>query len=165
MSVGEMSQGTLGSRNALRVFSGDDAQGRGGAISTAASRRSCTSSACTTSASSLEGASQLSCAAVSPNVMRWRYGRSLSMTLGETAAQLSWLAPSKLDAEVVHALLVQLRRDAAVLMAPPRPWASSPEKTRKAFLDPSVPCDISPTDIDHLVSELNHRINRGRTMA
>jgi len=87
------------------------------------------------------------------------------MTLGETAAQLSWLAPSKLDAEVVHALLVQLRRDAAVLMAPPRPWASSPEKTRKAFLDPSVPCDISPTDIDHLVSELNHRINRGRTMA
>ena len=87
------------------------------------------------------------------------------MSLGETAAQLSWLAPSKLDAEVVHALLVQLRRDAAVLMSPPRPWASAQEKIRKPFLDPGVPCDISPTDVDHLVSELNHRINRGRTMA
>lgn len=87
------------------------------------------------------------------------------LSLGEAAAQLSWLAPSKLDAEVVHALLIQLRRDAAVLMAPPRPWAASPEKTRKPFLDPSVPCDISPIDIDHLVSDLHHRTNRGRTMA
>jgi putative nucleotidyltransferase with HDIG domain len=87
------------------------------------------------------------------------------LSLGEAAAQLSWLAPSKLDAEVVHALLVQLRRDAAVLMSPPRPWASAQEKTRKPFLDPTIPCDISPTDVDHLVSELNHRINRGRTMA
>ena len=87
------------------------------------------------------------------------------MALGETAAQLSWLAPAKLDSEVVHALLVQLRRDAAVLMSPPRPWASPQEKARKPFLDPNVPCDISPTDIDNLVSEMNHRINRGRTMA
>jgi len=83
-------------------------------------------------------------------------------SLGETAAQLSWLAPSKLDAEVVHALLVQLRRDAAVAMAPPRPWASTAEKARKPFLDPSVTCDISPPDIDLLVSELNHRAHRGR---
>ena len=83
-------------------------------------------------------------------------------SLGETAAQLSWLAPSKLDAEVVHSLLVQLRRDAAVTMAPPRPWASAAEKARKPFLDPSVPCDISPPDIDHLVSELTHRAHRGR---
>ena len=82
--------------------------------------------------------------------------------LAETAAQLSWLAPSKLDSEVVHALLVQLRRDAAVTMAPPRPWASAAEKARKPFLDPSVSCDISPPDIDHLVSELNHRAHRGR---
>jgi putative nucleotidyltransferase with HDIG domain len=84
-------------------------------------------------------------------------------SLGETAAQLSWLAPSKLDAEVVHALLVQLRRDAAVLMSPPRPWASAQEKARKPFLDPAIACDLSPTDIDHLVSELNHRTHRGRT--
>jgi putative nucleotidyltransferase with HDIG domain len=83
-------------------------------------------------------------------------------SLAETAAQMSWLAPSKLDAEVVHALLVQLRRDAAVTMAPPRPWASAAEKARKPFLDPGVPCDISPPDIDHLVSELNHRAHRGR---
>jgi hypothetical protein len=59
---------------------------------------------------------------------------------------------------------VQLGRHAAVLM-PPRPWASAQEKTLKPFLDATIPCDISPMDVDHLVSELNHRINRGRTMA
>jgi len=84
------------------------------------------------------------------------------MTLGEAAAQLSWLAPAKLDADVVQSLLIQLRRDAVSLMSPPRPWASSQERTRKPFLDPSIPCNISPTDIDHLVSELNHRTTRGR---
>ena len=83
------------------------------------------------------------------------------LSLGETAAQLSWLAPSKLDGEVVHSLLVQLRRDAVAHVSPPRPW-SAPEKTRKMFLDPSVPCNISPTDIDHMVSELNRRMSRGR---
>jgi putative nucleotidyltransferase with HDIG domain len=84
------------------------------------------------------------------------------LSLGETAAQLSWLAPAKLDADVVHAMLVQLRRDASILMAPPRPWASAQEKVRKPFLDSSVPCNIAPTDIDHLVSDLNHRTHRGR---
>jgi putative nucleotidyltransferase with HDIG domain len=83
------------------------------------------------------------------------------LSLGEAAAQLSWLAPAKLDAEVVHSLLVQLRRDAVAHVSPPRPW-SAPEKTRKMFLDPSVPCNISPTDIDHMVSELNRRVTRGR---
>lgn len=83
------------------------------------------------------------------------------LSLGETAAQLAWLAPSKLGADVVHALLVQLRRDAVSFMSPPRPWAS-PEGARKPFLDSSIACNISPTDIDHLVSELNHRTHRGR---
>ncbi|MGC2694303.1 MAG: HD domain-containing phosphohydrolase [Candidatus Angelobacter sp.] len=83
------------------------------------------------------------------------------LSLGEAAAQLSWLAPAKLDGEVVHSLLVQLRRDAVAHVSPPRPW-SAPEKARKMFLDPSVPCNISPTDIDHMVSELNRRISRGR---
>jgi putative nucleotidyltransferase with HDIG domain len=85
------------------------------------------------------------------------------LTLGEAAAQLSWLAPAKLDAEVVHALLVQLRRDAVAQMSPPpRPWAAQQERSRKPFLDPSISCNISPTDIDHLVSDLNHRTKRGR---
>jgi putative nucleotidyltransferase with HDIG domain len=84
------------------------------------------------------------------------------LSLGEAAAQLSWLAPSKLDAEVVHSLLVQLRRDAVAHIAPPRPWSPPQEKSRKMFLDPSVPCNISPTDIDHMVSELNRRMMRGR---
>ena len=85
------------------------------------------------------------------------------MSLGESAAQLSWLAPSKLDADVVHALLIQLRRDAAHIAAVPRPWATGAEQsTRQPFLDPEIPCNISPTDIDNLVSEMNRRINRGR---
>ncbi len=83
------------------------------------------------------------------------------LSLGEAAAQLSWLAPAKLDGEVVHSLLVQLRRDAVAHVSPPRPWLS-PEKSRKMFLDPAVPCTISPTDIDHMVSELNRRMTRGR---
>jgi hypothetical protein len=86
------------------------------------------------------------------------------LTLGEAAAQVSWLAPAKLDGDVVHALLVQLRRDAVSLMSPPRPWASGHEKSRKLFIDPNISCNISPTDIDHHVSELNRRINRGRVI-
>ncbi len=84
------------------------------------------------------------------------------LTLGEAAAQLSWLAPAKLDGEVVHALLVQLRRDAGSRVSPPRPWSTAPDKTRKMFLDSGVACNISPTDIDHMVSELNRRMTRGR---
>ncbi|HKW75897.1 MAG TPA: HD domain-containing phosphohydrolase [Terriglobales bacterium] len=84
------------------------------------------------------------------------------LTLGEAAAQLSWLAPAKLDADVVHSLLVQLRRDAVAQMSPPRPWAAQQERSRKPFLDPAVSCNISPTDIDHLVSDLTHRTTRGR---
>lgn len=84
------------------------------------------------------------------------------LSLGEAAAQLSWLAPSKLDGEVVHSLLVQLRRDAVSQVSPPRPWSSLQEKSRKMFLDSSVTCNVSPTDIDHMVSELNRRMTRGR---
>lgn len=83
-------------------------------------------------------------------------------TLGEAATELSWLAPSKLDADCVHALLVQLRRDAVRTMGPDRIWSSLDEKTRKPFLDPAIACHISPTDIDHFVSELNRRVTHGR---
>jgi putative nucleotidyltransferase with HDIG domain len=84
------------------------------------------------------------------------------MSLGECAAQLSWLAPSKLDADVVHGLLIQLRRDAAGLSSALRPWSSNEEKPRKNFLDPDVACNLAPGDIDHLVSEMNRRVHRGR---
>ncbi|HEX3585270.1 MAG TPA: HD domain-containing phosphohydrolase, partial [Candidatus Angelobacter sp.] len=86
------------------------------------------------------------------------------LSLGEAAAQLSWLAPAKLDGQVVQSLLVQLRRDAVSHVSPPRPWSPSGQetRTRKMFLDPSVACNISPTDIDHMVSELNRRMTRGR---
>jgi putative nucleotidyltransferase with HDIG domain len=85
------------------------------------------------------------------------------ISLGEVAAQISWLAPAKLDADVVHALLIQLRRDAVSLTTPKRPWAPAEERTRKSFLGPEIPCNIAPTDIDLLASELNRRLNRGRT--
>ena len=83
------------------------------------------------------------------------------LSLGEVAAQISWLAPAKLDVDVVQALLIQLRRDAVSLTTPPRPWAGE-VKARKPFLDPEVSCNISPTDIDLLASEMNRRLNRGR---
>ena len=84
------------------------------------------------------------------------------LSLGEAAAQISWLAPAKLDADVVLGLLIQLRRDAASLTMPARPWAPPEANPRKPFLDACVPCNISPTDIDLLSSELNRRLNRGR---
>jgi putative nucleotidyltransferase with HDIG domain len=85
------------------------------------------------------------------------------LSLGEVAAQITWLAPGKLDPNVVQALLVQIRRDAVDLTTPPRPWASPVAKPRKPFLDADIPCSISPTDIDLLASELNRRLNGGRT--
>jgi putative nucleotidyltransferase with HDIG domain len=84
------------------------------------------------------------------------------LSLGEVAAQISWLVPSKLDPDVVQALLVQLRRDAVSLTTPARPWAKMSDKPRKPFLDPEVACTISPTDIDLLASELNRRLNSNR---
>ncbi|HEY6967779.1 MAG TPA: HD domain-containing phosphohydrolase, partial [Candidatus Angelobacter sp.] len=84
------------------------------------------------------------------------------LSLGEVAAQISWLAPNRLDPNVVQALLVQLRRDAVSLTTPLRPWAKTMEKPRKPFLDPEVPCTISPTDVDLLASELNRRLNGSR---
>ena len=82
--------------------------------------------------------------------------------LGEAAAELSWLAPAKLDPDAVHALLIQLRRDASRMITPERPWTSAEERPRKPFLDARIPCNISPTDIDQLVSELNRRVHHGR---
>src|SRR5262249_1330978 len=79
MSVGEILQGTLGSRNIFRDLSCGDDHGRGGEIWLTASRLSCTSRECTISPSSLEGASQLNCPAASPKESFFRFGRSLSI--------------------------------------------------------------------------------------
>ena len=83
-------------------------------------------------------------------------------SLGEAAAQISRLAPEKLDPEIVHALLVQLRREAVDFMTPPRPWASHDQHPKNPFTGPDVAGNLSPMDIDHLTSELNRRLNRGR---
>ena len=84
-------------------------------------------------------------------------------SLGEAAAQISRLAPEKLDPEIVHALLVQLRREAVDFMTPPRPWTIQAERPKNPFIDTDVACNLSPRDIDHLTSELNRRVNRARS--
>ncbi|HEV2965187.1 MAG TPA: HD domain-containing phosphohydrolase [Candidatus Angelobacter sp.] len=84
-------------------------------------------------------------------------------SLGEAASQISRLAPDKLDAEIVLALLVQLRREAVDFMAPPRPWATQENRPKNPFLGADMACNLSPLDIDHLASELNRRVNRGRS--
>ena len=84
-------------------------------------------------------------------------------SLGEAAAQITRMAPDKLDAEIVFALLVQLRREAVDFMAPPRPWASHRDRPKNPFIGSDMACTLSPTDIDHLTSELNRRVNRGRS--
>jgi HD-GYP domain-containing protein (c-di-GMP phosphodiesterase class II) len=84
-------------------------------------------------------------------------------SLGEAASQISRLAPDKLDAEIVLALLVQLRREAVDFMAPPRPWATQEDRPKNPFIGADMACNLSPLDIDHLASELNRRVNRGRS--
>ncbi len=84
-------------------------------------------------------------------------------SLGEAAAQITRLAPDKLDAEIVFALLVQLRREAVDFMAPPRPWASQGDRPKNPFLGSDMASTLSPADIDHLTSELNRRVSRGRS--
>ena len=82
----------------------------------------------------------------------------------DDASAVAGAGRSLLELDVVHdhqALLIQLRRDAVSLTTPPRPWAGE-VKARKPFLDPEVSCNISPTDIDLLASEMNRRLNRGR---
>ena len=84
-------------------------------------------------------------------------------SLGEAASQISKLAPDKLDAEIVLTLLVQLRREAVDFMAPPRPWATQSDRPKNPFIGADMACNLSPMDIDHLASELNRRVNRGRS--
>src|SRR5579864_2787603 len=74
-----MLQAMSASRKLLRLFSSELDHGRRELERLEASRRSCISRACTTSASSFEGASQLNWAAHSPKDIFLRYGRSLSM--------------------------------------------------------------------------------------
>lgn len=71
------------------------------------------------------------------------------LSLGETLTQIVRLAPAKFDAEAVHGLLLQLRRDATGHNTVP-------------FLDQGGPSPLAPCDLDHLAADLSYRVNHGR---
>ncbi len=71
------------------------------------------------------------------------------MSVGGTLSEIIHLSPQKFNAQAVHALLVQIRRDAT-------------GSNRVPFLDANVALNISPVDVDQMSSTLQHKISRGR---
>lgn len=88
-----------------------------------------------------------------------------ALPVGDVITEIVQLTPQKFDVDVVQALLLQLRRDAAGRVRIPRPGGKTDlvriEKPR--FLDEGVNCYMSPSDIDNLAATLSHKINRGKT--
>ncbi len=71
------------------------------------------------------------------------------LSVGEALSEIVRIAPQKFDDNAVHALLVQVRRDAV-------------GRKENRFLDDRMVCNIAPADIDVLASALNHKIMHGR---
>src|SRR5947209_19658691 len=71
------------------------------------------------------------------------------LSVGGTLSEIVRLTPQKYDADAVHGLLLQIRRDAV-------------GSNRTAFLENRAALNIAPTDVDHLAATLQHRITRGR---
>ena len=71
------------------------------------------------------------------------------ISLGATLHEIVRIAPQKLDAAAVQALLVQIRRD-------------SVGGNRIPFLEDRAAGNLAPTDIDHLAAMLQHRVSNGR---
>jgi putative nucleotidyltransferase with HDIG domain len=69
------------------------------------------------------------------------------LSIGQTLTEIVRLAPQKYDGDVIHALLMQVRAEAA---------------GRGRFLDPQIVCGIAPSDIDQLAADLKYKMNRGR---
>ena len=59
------------------------------------------------------------------------------------------ITPQKFDPNAVHALLVQIRRDAV-------------GNNQIPFLEDRSAGNLAPTAIDHLAATLQHKINNGR---
>lgn len=70
------------------------------------------------------------------------------ISLGTTLSDILRNTPGKFDPAAVHALLVQLRRDAV-------------GSNRTLFLEGSAGY-LAPTDIDHMAANLQHKITNGR---
>jgi hypothetical protein len=72
------------------------------------------------------------------------------LDLGHALSEMIKIAPQKYDVSAVQALLIQVRRHAV-------------DPARSRFLDERVFCNIGPSDVDNLASELNYRLTQGRT--
>jgi len=72
------------------------------------------------------------------------------ITLGATLNEIVRITPQKFDPNAVHALLVQIRRDAI-------------GSNQTLFLEDRSAGNLAPTDIDHLAATLQHKISNGRT--
>jgi putative nucleotidyltransferase with HDIG domain len=72
------------------------------------------------------------------------------ISLGATLNEIVRITPQKFDPNAVHALLVQIRRDAI-------------GSNQTLFLEDRSAGNLAPTDIDHLAATLQHKISNGRT--
>jgi putative nucleotidyltransferase with HDIG domain len=70
-------------------------------------------------------------------------------SLGSTLSEIVRLTPQKFDPNAVHALLLQVRRDAV-------------GSNRAPFLQDRLVGDIAASDIDQLAASLQHKMNHGR---
>jgi HD-GYP domain-containing protein (c-di-GMP phosphodiesterase class II) len=69
--------------------------------------------------------------------------------VGAALQELSRLAPKKYDPEVLHALLIQVRRDAI-------------GTNRLPLLDPTM-MNLSAVDVDQLASNLQQRVKQSNS--
>ena len=72
------------------------------------------------------------------------------ISLGATLNEIVRITPQKFDPNAVHALLVQIRRDAV-------------GSNRTPFLEDRSAENLAPTDIDHLAATLQHKVSNGRS--
>jgi putative nucleotidyltransferase with HDIG domain len=72
-----------------------------------------------------------------------------SFSLGEALSELVRMTPQKYDANIVQAMLVQVRRDAV-------------GRGTTTFLDPHIVCNIGVPDIDHMAATVHHKATGGR---
>jgi HD-GYP domain-containing protein (c-di-GMP phosphodiesterase class II) len=70
------------------------------------------------------------------------------MSVGTALQELIRLTPEKYDPQALHALLIQVRRDAV-------------GSNRLPILEPGL-VNLSPVDVDQLASALQHRTTQGK---
>lgn len=72
-----------------------------------------------------------------------------SLSLGSALSDLVRMSPQKYDPNVVHALLIQVRRDAV-------------GSNRTPLLADHMAVNIAPGDVDQLAATLQHKVSRGK---